>query len=55
MEVHVFAASFGCISPAFAERESSHERPQAAVEADRGSHAEDNDDPNGCRDGRTGH
>lgn len=43
----MFTGPFQCVSPAFAERQSPYKRPQAAVEADGGGHAEDNDDPNG--------
>lgn len=46
--------SFSRASPAFAEGESAYERPQAAVEAHGGRHAEDDDDPDGCGVGETG-
>lgn len=36
-------------SPALAERKSPDKRPQTAVEANRGGHAEDSDHPNGYR------
>ena len=35
------------VSPALAERKSPDKRPKTAVEADRGCHTEDGNDPNG--------